>query len=614
MFRLKVSPMYFRNILAFSALSFLVSCGGDGNIIGVSSGGGTELKFDCGVTSSVSSFVHPADNATGVPLDTIVSVTSSLEIDSGLLSSTPLILKQADAIIDVDTVIADNYIAIVPNSFLEPSTTYTVEADSSAAALLSSAGISVDSPFATFTTGDCSVVGDDLEMYRVFKAEILEHGPEMHVQRKARESSLRDTFSEVGVGTLYYDATYGYVEAQKHMRLTGDIYNLFGQYASLANDIYQENVEKSSPGGAAGLPTRRAFPVGIYRGYETSIASLEDSISAISVLRNASFSRIGNPGDGLYEAHKHEGYIRETAYYLETLLYYERIGAAQATGDNYIELINIAKNALLGHLSKLTSHDYTEGRIGGPFNYKFSQPFMTGLGADALVDYVDWIDERRGQLADSSAIQTRAEAVAEILPVIEQLGDWLFEASIHVVTIPNGTLSIGDVVTFTSNVEMFDNGGFTRERVLIDRDFDDSVIKQAMPFAEGDTPSFTVNGPAGVVAHSIEEVVTMWIPTVGGSPGAWTDTGDAGLGGAFRYVVPTTPTVGETNPAPDLNMLMLPMFGFLYSETCDPKWKERGDQVFDGGVKKASWQLGKQYNQQHKNSYSYINLRRANCP
>lgn len=644
--------MCFRLILALSIFFLLTSCGGGGggggdigndlsNVTDVIDSvdpeettddvdSGEVVKSNCGVTSSVPSLVHPVNNATDVPLDTIVSLTSSLKIDADQITDNPLTLKQGDVSIGVNTVITDHYIGLVPNEFLAPNTTYTIEADSSAIDHLNSLNIAINNPVARFTTGDCSVAGDDLEMFRIFKAGILEYGPVMHAERKAREGSLRDTFSEFGVGTLYYDAAYGYLQAQEYMRLTGDIHNLFSEYANLANSIYLENVENSSPGGAFGLSGRRVFPTGIYYSYKKSLADLASTQSALSVLRNAAMKSIGIPGTVTYGIRDHEGFIREVSYYLETLLYYERAGAVVDGADlaDIIYLINIAKDSLITQLTALTSHNYTERSLFA-YNFKFSQPFMSGLGADALIDYINWLDERRDKIEDTSGLQTREEAVAEIFPVIKHLGEWLFEAENHVVTIPTtgligiADLSIDDEVVFESNIDTFNGGSRVRTRVLYDKDFNDTFIKQVMPFAIGSSPTFsvTVNNIAVVSANvSIEEVAVTWVPNVGGSSGSWNDTGGANCGGpsncggSFRYNIPTTPGVGSTNPAPDLAMLMLPILGFLYSETCDIKWKKRGDLVFDGAAKKSSWQLGKQYNQQHKNTYGYIDLRRVNCP
>jgi len=98
----------------------------------------------------------------------------------------------------------------------------------------------------------------------------------------------------------------------------------------------------------------------------------------------------------------------------------------------------------------------------------------------------------------------------------------------------------------------------------------------------------------------------MWVEDVGGQPGAWTDTGGTGFG-AFRYVVPETPGVGGKEPAPDLNMLIGPMYAWLYLNTGQEKYRERAIKIFIGGVNLASLQYDpKIYNQNYRWSFDQI--------
>lgn len=61
----------------------------------------------------------------------------------------------------------------------------------------------------------------------------------------------------------------------------------------------------------------------------------------------------------------------------------------------------------------------------------------------------------------------------------------------------------------------------------------------------------------------------------------------------------------DLNPAPDLNMLVVNGFGFVYKQTRNELYKTRGDAVFAGGVN-GSWLEGsKQFNQQYANSCRY---------
>ncbi len=59
----------------------------------------------------------------------------------------------------------------------------------------------------------------------------------------------------------------------------------------------------------------------------------------------------------------------------------------------------------------------------------------------------------------------------------------------------------------------------------------------------------------------------------------------------------------------DLNLLIAPVYAWLYHYTGNPVYRDRGDQVFAGGVKKA-WLSGyKQFNQNYRSSFEYVRLR-----
>jgi len=89
-------------------------------------------------------------------------------------------------------------------------------------------------------------------------------------------------------------------------------------------------------------------------------------------------------------------------------------------------------------------------------------------------------------------------------------------------------------------------------------------------------------------------------------------------GGGFRYSEGpcTLPGAGATmDPAPDLNLLLVTAFGFLYQELNDPRYRQWGDIVFHEGIRRA-W-LGssprngdKQFNQQFRSAFRYLHYRR----
>jgi len=63
----------------------------------------------------------------------------------------------------------------------------------------------------------------------------------------------------------------------------------------------------------------------------------------------------------------------------------------------------------------------------------------------------------------------------------------------------------------------------------------------------------------------------------------WDNLWDAGAE-AFLYIHDVYPGEDPPDPAPDLNMLIVPSYGYLYSKTFDSNWLTIGDQIFDGGV------------------------------
>jgi len=88
----------------------------------------------------------------------------------------------------------------------------------------------------------------------------------------------------------------------------------------------------------------------------------------------------------------------------------------------------------------------------------------------------------------------------------------------------------------------------------------------------------------------------MWVPSSGQN------------GGAFRY---DDTADGSNDVAYDLNMLIAPVYGWLYKETHDVIYRDMGDQLWIGGVKKACLKclLGKVYNQNYRTSFDYIRWR-----
>ena len=84
--------------------------------------------------------------------------------------------------------------------------------------------------------------------------------------------------------------------------------------------------------------------------------------------------------------------------------------------------------------------------------------------------------------------------------------------------------------------------------------------------------------------------------------------------GGFSYVSVYCSGIGDTSPSPDLNMLIVNGFGWVYKQTRDTNYRTRGDIVFNEGVNRA-WLPNdpasgdKQFNQQYRSSFRYLNYR-----
>ena len=79
-------------------------------------------------------------------------------------------------------------------------------------------------------------------------------------------------------------------------------------------------------------------------------------------------------------------------------------------------------------------------------------------------------------------------------------------------------------------------------------------------------------------------------------------------GGAFKYLSDSTSS-GGTDPAPDLNMLIVTGYGWYYALTGDGTYKARGEEIFTGGVRRAYLDGYKQFNQNYTSSFHYLAYR-----
>ena len=115
--------------------------------------------------------------------------------------------------------------------------------------------------------------------------------------------------------------------------------------------------------------------------------------------------------------------------------------------------------------------------------------------------------------------------------------------------------------------------------------------------------SVELDTPDGRITPALERLADflwdeMWVADVDG-------TGY----GAFKYVQPGISGVGGESPAPDLNQLIAPMFAWLYLQTGDGAWLQRGDAIFAGGVELANLTTAKLFNQNYRDSFRFVEWR-----
>lgn len=83
----------------------------------------------------------------------------------------------------------------------------------------------------------------------------------------------------------------------------------------------------------------------------------------------------------------------------------------------------------------------------------------------------------------------------------------------------------------------------------------------------------------------------------------WTNTWVASHQG-FMYM-----SAGDRTPQPGLNQLISHMYAWVFRMTGDVSYRDQADQIFAGGVRGA-WLSGiKEYNQNHRLTWNYINYR-----
>lgn len=89
----------------------------------------------------------------------------------------------------------------------------------------------------------------------------------------------------------------------------------------------------------------------------------------------------------------------------------------------------------------------------------------------------------------------------------------------------------------------------------------------------------------------------------------WKNMWDADAA-AFQYTDRDTST-GGTERSPDLNLLIAPVYAWLYYRTAKTKHRDRADRIFAGGVRKAYLATPKQFDQNYRWSFDYLKWRAA---
>ncbi|MCF6306363.1 MAG: T9SS type A sorting domain-containing protein [Flavobacteriaceae bacterium] len=127
-------------------------------------------------------------------------------------------------------------------------------------------------------------------------------------------------------------------------------------------------------------------------------------------------------------------------------------------------------------------------------------------------------------------------------------------------------------------------------------------------------PTRTITEALTEVAHHMRYTATvesginigklMWVDDMGGSNPNWNDEGGSGYS-ALRYE-----SINNANPAPVLNMLIAPLYAWVFKQTTDIDYINIGDKLWEAGV--ATTNIGwntKIYNQNYRWSFDYVKWR-----
>ncbi len=131
---------------------------------------------------------------------------------------------------------------------------------------------------------------------------------------------------------------------------------------------------------------------------------------------------------------------------------------------------------------------------------------------------------------------------------------------------------------------------------------------------EGSMPPFMVGLTSEALIQYYEKTKDPRIPHVVRTAmdwlweNAWVEDDESFY---YRNKQPYQPATEPLKGAADLNLLIAPAFAWLYHLTGDPTYRERGDEIFAGGVKGAWLDGGKQFTQSYRWSFDYVKWRQS---
>ncbi|MCF6226118.1 MAG: hypothetical protein L3J22_07460 [Xanthomonadales bacterium] len=128
------------------------------------------------------------------------------------------------------------------------------------------------------------------------------------------------------------------------------------------------------------------------------------------------------------------------------------------------------------------------------------------------------------------------------------------------------------------------------------------------------TPTRTITQALQQVAYHMRYTATvesgvntdklMWVEDVGGTSYPFNDEGGTGYS-ALRYE-----SINASMPAPDLSLLIAPLYAWVFKQTGEVDYINIGDKLWEGGVALGSvgWNT-KIYNQSYRWSFDYVKWR-----